>query len=276
MKHLRIRLRSLLALVLIVGCALGWIANRARVQRSAVAAVKKAGGLAIYDFEEHRGSTPPQGLPPWKRAIADSIGIDFTSSVKFVQIPDRDSEQDRNAALARLGDFENLESVNLVGSSVTDDSLALLGGKKYLKSVMIQHAGISDAGLAHLSALTNLQSLYISACGASDTGLANLEGLTNLESLVLSRTNVTDAGLHHLAPLQKLKTLAIDQPGVTDASIAQLKKLSGLRQLSLIGTSLTRSGVEELQKHLPATIIVPADPRGGAMPDPPGRTFQFR
>lgn len=48
---LRPSLRVLMVLVLVAGLGLGWIAQRAGVQRSAVRAITAAGGRALYPWE---------------------------------------------------------------------------------------------------------------------------------------------------------------------------------------------------------------------------------
>jgi hypothetical protein len=40
-----------MVLVLVIGALLGWMARRARVQREAVAAIQKAGGMVGYNWE---------------------------------------------------------------------------------------------------------------------------------------------------------------------------------------------------------------------------------
>lgn len=43
--------RGLMILILMIGCGLGWVMHRARVQREAVEAIIRAGGEIIYDWE---------------------------------------------------------------------------------------------------------------------------------------------------------------------------------------------------------------------------------
>jgi hypothetical protein len=38
-----------MVLVLVIGASMGWLIRRARVQRAAVAAIQKAGGMVGYD-----------------------------------------------------------------------------------------------------------------------------------------------------------------------------------------------------------------------------------
>lgn len=47
----RFSLRVMMILVLVVGGGLGWIVRHARIQREALAGVKRAGGTAWYDWQ---------------------------------------------------------------------------------------------------------------------------------------------------------------------------------------------------------------------------------
>ena len=49
-RRVRISLRGLMVVVLVIGGGLGWVMQRARVQREAVAAIRRAGGSVLYDL----------------------------------------------------------------------------------------------------------------------------------------------------------------------------------------------------------------------------------
>ena len=59
-RYLRFSLRGLIVIVLIIGGSLGWMVQSARVQREAVAAIEKAGGIVQY---ERRHWSRPNSLP---------------------------------------------------------------------------------------------------------------------------------------------------------------------------------------------------------------------
>jgi hypothetical protein len=59
-RYLRISVRGLLVLVLGLGVALGWMVNRADVQRNAVAAIKRAHGSVGYKWEWKNGWRGPR------------------------------------------------------------------------------------------------------------------------------------------------------------------------------------------------------------------------
>ena len=60
-RFLRFSVRGVLVLVLVVAAGLGWIVRSARIQREAVAAIERAGGRVIYDFESNNVTPTPVG-----------------------------------------------------------------------------------------------------------------------------------------------------------------------------------------------------------------------
>src|SRR4051812_34639255 len=89
----RLSVRSLMALVLIIGAALGWVVGSARVQREAVAAIHRAGGMVRYDWEagqDHqsggRGSSVKNLDPPWSRWLVGRLGVDYFGNVAEVDL----------------------------------------------------------------------------------------------------------------------------------------------------------------------------------------------
>jgi hypothetical protein len=46
--YVRISVRALIVAVLVIGAGLGWLVRRSHVQRDAVAAISRAGGLVEY------------------------------------------------------------------------------------------------------------------------------------------------------------------------------------------------------------------------------------
>ena len=72
------------------------------------------------------GPGPRPRLAAWQSVIANAIGGDFVSNVTCVAMPANESEANCQDLLARLGDFERLEYVNLVGPLIGDDVIASL------------------------------------------------------------------------------------------------------------------------------------------------------
>jgi hypothetical protein len=78
-RRFALSLRMLMLLVLVAGSFLGWRARRASIQRRAVAAIERAGGFVMYDFEigpdgPKVGPKPQPWAPKWlRRAFGDEF-----------------------------------------------------------------------------------------------------------------------------------------------------------------------------------------------------------
>ena len=94
-------------------------------------------------------------------------------------------------------------------SSQIDSVLEHLKLFQQLKTLNLKSSYVSEAGLEHLKELTQLQSLDLSITKVTDAGLESLRGLTQLQNLDLYFTKVTDAGLEHIKGLNQLKMLQL-------------------------------------------------------------------
>ena len=171
-RYLRLSLRSLLALVLFLGGWLGWMVHHARVQREAVAAIERAGGDVLYDWQ-WKDNAPIHGRPWAPRWLVDRVGIDYFGHVTRIDLVHRRRPE---------------------GESV----LSYVGRLGRLQELCIQTSSISDADLAHVTRLKDLRRLILYRTQVTDTGLEYLKGLTRLNELVLTRTQVTDDGVRKL------------------------------------------------------------------------------
>ena len=179
-RFLRFGVRGLLVFVLVIGAGLGWIVHQAHIQRDAVAAIVRAGGVVEYDWQRSNGTWIPGGEPSAPRRLVHLIGGDY---------------------------FGHVTAVWLSHTKETDATLADVGRLTRLEEFYINSQAISDAGLEHLTGLTNLSVLWLYRTQVTDAGLAHLKGLTHLSSLRLDDTRVTDAGIRDLQ--QALPNLSI-------------------------------------------------------------------
>jgi hypothetical protein len=169
----RVSVRSLLMLVLVAGCGMGWVTYVVRtgqVQRQAVAAIYHAGGWVLYDTDwDARQATSSWKLsrPRW---LVDRLGVDYCANVVFINLHDRGTD----TMLAQVSRLTHLKQLHRPGPAVT------------------------DGGLAHLRQLTELQFLSLDRTQVTDAGLAQLSSLNGLRWLKLGRTKVTDAGVREL------------------------------------------------------------------------------
>src|SRR5580700_6645570 len=105
----------LMVLVLLIGCGLGWIVHRARVQRDAVAAIERAGGSVRYDWGLMSGVLESKGQPSSLKGWVDRVGVDYFGNVTWVTLLGGSDPE-----LAFVRDLNRLEQLNLTESSVTD------------------------------------------------------------------------------------------------------------------------------------------------------------
>ena len=192
--YLRLSIRALLVLILVLACWLGWFVRTARLQREAVAAVKKAGGFVWYDWEWKNGDYV-QGIqrPPRPKWLVDRLGVDYFSNVTFVNLM-RGSDED----LRHVEHLRRLERLHLCGAPVTDVGLAYLKGLAHLKVLDLDETQVTDAGLVHLNGLISLNLVGLSKTRVTDDGLKHLKKLRSLTELILYDSHITDGGLTEL------------------------------------------------------------------------------
>jgi internalin A len=72
--------RALMALILLVGGGLGWVAHRAHIRRDAVAAIGRAGGGVMYNWQFKDGIPDADGKPRVPKWPVDRVGVDYFGS----------------------------------------------------------------------------------------------------------------------------------------------------------------------------------------------------
>jgi hypothetical protein len=216
--RLRMSVRAFLALVLVIGGWLGWIVRSGRIQRDAVAEIRRAGGQVWYEWEYQDGRFYMGEFHcPWPKWLVDHVGVDYLGNVIRVDLNGRGSDAD----LVHVGKLGRLEELLLIDSSVT------------------------DSGLAHLSRSTTLKSLFLAGTRISDSGLSHLKGLTRLKALSLMDTAVTDAGLAHLNGLSALEHVQASDAQFTDSGVSEIRKFLprlGISRLHRSGATWTLVG----------------------------------
>ena len=91
-----------------------------------------------------------------------------------------------DADLARLRGFKSLKSLNLQGSSVTDDGLKVLTDLPALESLDLYLTGVTPAGLKHVANIKTLHTLGYSVDQITDDSLKELLRLDLAYKLVHS------------------------------------------------------------------------------------------
>ena len=212
-------MRGVIVTVLFVAAYLGWVANRARTQREAVAAIRKAGGTVAYEWEERKGEVIKGGKPPLPRWIVNVLGLDYLGSVTGVVLYRVGSDE----ILVHVGRLWNLESLYLSGSPVTDAGLAHLKGLTRLNDLLLADTRVTDKGMASLTGMVNLRRLWLTGTQVTDSGMIKLGAVRTLQWLFLSGTRVTDSGMHHLKGLSALEMVYVPSGRVTNKGATELR-----------------------------------------------------
>ena len=218
----------MMLLVVALAVPLGWAVNRAREQREAVAAIRKAGGNAWYPWQMSAGVATKENAmsigPPGPKWLTKALGPEYFGRVYMLEMLPRDPE-------SIFGQIEQLNDVVIIG---------------------LDSSHITDAGLSHLSRMNQLEILSISRCkNISSFGMVHLKGLTRLKELSLWRTDVDDAGLPHLRNLVNLDHLDLAETRITDNGLKELIHFTKLKELDITSTNVTRAGVRRLSRSLP-------------------------
>ena len=122
-QRFRFNIASLVLVVFMLGLWLAWFARSARTQREALAAITKAHGQVLYDWQWRNGHWVPSGkkpsVPQW---LVDAFGIDCFGSVTYVSIP-HPSESE----LSHIGNLDQLRTLVITDQlELTDTGLAQL------------------------------------------------------------------------------------------------------------------------------------------------------
>jgi hypothetical protein len=197
----RLSVRAFMALVLLIGGGIGWVAHQARVQEDAVASIKKAGGNVRYDFQFVDGTpldTYQGGGKPWApRWMVDFLGPDYFGMVISVNL-DGCRTGEVLPSVARL---HRLESLSLFMTEFTDERMSQLAGLDRLRELNLNDTGLGDAGLRPLEGLPQLREIALPQF-VTDAGLIRLGGMSGLRKVEFAGTDrcplLTKRGLARL------------------------------------------------------------------------------
>ncbi len=230
-----VSLRGLMLLVLIVGGGLGWYINVVRVQRHAVAVIRKSGGRVTYEWD----CVPGSRFNRWSRRVPPGwvirwFGPDAFGSVVVVTLF-RNADDAVMAEVVRLPRLLEFDAYDQ--TLVTDAQAVALGDLTRLEEIRLQpysrETPMTGATLAHFANLSQLRLLHIPLVPTRDADLAPISGLTNLESVDLAFTGITDAGLVHLRNLVELNLLGLSSLKLTTAGLTHLERLTKIKILEL-------------------------------------------
>ncbi|XP_045910362.1 uncharacterized protein si:ch73-173p19.1 isoform X1 [Micropterus dolomieu] len=156
--------------------------------------------------------------------------------------------------VSALAELSNLQTLNLDGTGVTENSLEHLATHPALSSLSLAGIPVADGNQA-LQIISGLKLTQLTLPGrhcVTDSGLTFLSRLSLLFELDLTDyTQVTDEGVSQLSTMARLKKLSLSNTQVTDAGLPSLRSLQELQELCLDRTAVTSGGVAELITCLP-------------------------
>lgn len=116
--------------------------------------------------------------------------------------------QKLDSQLNILKKLENLVTLHLGGTDITDEGLQHIADLTTLRQLHLEKTKISDLGLVHLKKLKNLLYLNLYQTGVTDQGLSQLKELKGLKKIYLWKSKVTPAGVKNFQ--EALPALTID------------------------------------------------------------------
>ena len=279
-----ISLRVMILLVVASAGWLGWVTNRAKVQRKTAAEIGKYNGYVRYDYEMVDGDVIPDAeprAPAWLRRIVGDENFRRVVLVAYVDQPISD------ATLAPLGDLGGIEDFMVLSrrgyhslpevapppglDHLTESGLARLESLTHLRRIKIEHhhlngsmlnrlrrsprlesihlidVEMTDAGMPPLGAMPRLRKLDLWSNQLTGDFLGPIRGSTTLEELELRNNPLTDAGLRNIGTLANLRSLDLSRTEVGDSGLAHLRGLTRLSSLALEATRATDGGLAVLE-----------------------------
>ncbi len=272
-----ISLRGLLLLIVAIALFLGWIANNARQQREAVAALQKFGGFVHYDWEFANGpvkvprgnllwkptwGTLTAGKKPWapdwlRRALGEECFQSIAHVSLYVDIKKGRADATwvnkgtADDALRKLATQTSVRTLQIGGQQVTDENLAYVGQMTGLEELSIEWAfHLTDKGFVHLSRLKRLRILDIGKSKMTDASLEAIGKSTSLEELRIGGEGFSDRGLQKLGGLTRLNFLSLGEGShhISDAGLLFLRNMKELELLDLRGWDVSDDGIATLRE----------------------------
>jgi|GEM_PF-1387084 len=146
------------------------------------------------------------------------------------------------------------------GTQVTGTSFGAFRDLQQIQSLELRYSPITDAGLAALPPLNRLTELVLTGTRITGAGLEHLARHANITRLELDFTQVADEGLQHLQRLPHLQWLRLVSTPVTDAGLPALAKIPKLRDVNCSLSQVSVDGAQWFRKTVRRCTISLRDP----------------
>jgi hypothetical protein len=174
----------------------------------------------------------------------------------------------------------NVRSIHAQRTGLTDETLKKLAGFKKLDYLALEKTKVTAAGLNALAGLP-IKHIAMQGCELTEDAFRAFGKMTTLEELWLSDTKMKAEWLQHISTLPKLKELNLMNADFNDAAAKYLISMPGLKDVTLNNTKLGDAGFQELLKK-PELVRIYVDSTGvtkevyqKAKKDYPKRSFYF-
>lgn len=198
--------------------------------RKAVAEIEKLGGVVQWVRMPDGKQFVSIGLA--EKWTGGDEGVDLLKGVTDLKFVHLDCRRFTPQGVARLGQFDGLESVHLLNP--VDAQLARVQGWQNVQSLDLEGGTFTDAGLAPLSTLPALKDLSLVSAAITDDAMDNLKNLAALEKLQLAVcSKLSGSKFGSLAALPNLHEIIVMVTPLSAQGLAELAKLPRLARLTL-------------------------------------------
>ena len=251
------RLRSLLAVMLLLCLLLGWIGQgvhaarqKLRLREDLVVELQGLGGDVQANGELSVSLSGGQFGDESVKRLAEIM--ERQPSVFSSLLLDLSGSQTTDSGGRELRRVTSIRWLNLANTQVSDATLEAISTLPNLNILELSNAAISAQGISHLNRV-ELGHLDLSNCPIGNAGLAELAKQPP-SYLILSNTSLTDSGLQKLEGLSFV-WLDLSHNSLSDDAIVHLNALNRAMFLDLSGTNLTDEGLRQLSLP-PGTCVL--------------------
>lgn len=239
-------LRSLLLMMLVFSCGLGWLMTKRRQAQQAWKRIEEANqrGVKLFTADDlkKRGYIPPQGT--W---LEEWLGISSPAHLKYAEVM---LDGDPKEIIPLLDNFPEITDVRIRAINLADNHLATLAGMTRLRDLHIADSPLHGTGLIHLADMNSLVGLYFVSCeNLTDDAFPSIPNLPYLIKLSIEDCPINGTNLSHLATAcPQLKSLRLQNTQLNEHGMLELGKVDHLESLFIIQTPITGNGMAHLSR----------------------------
>lgn len=162
--------------------------------------------------------------------------------------------------LSELPQHPHLEDVSVAYSKgISGSGMIHFVKLPRLHSLNLSGTSISDECLAQLDKIPTLEWIDLAQCPIGDSGVAHLAQCKNVYFLVLDGTKITDRGVVELTKMPRLNNLFLDVAGVTDQGVLSLKRADALYVAHFSEGTISQEVRAEMSDFLSARMNTAAE-----------------